>query len=312
MKLSLRFTFVFVILFSTLFICCKKENNDNVKETILKGNANILVDETLKPIIEDQIAVFEAEYGATINLIAKSEKEASRSFVSDSSTRVIVLPRQLNEVELNYFNKLKIRPKVTNIATDAIAFIINKQNKDTLVSLVDVVNFIKGNTKNNIKGLVFDNPNSSTVRYLIELAGVKTMERKEIYSMKNNEEVLKFVSENDGMIGVVGLNWLYQPSAAIKNYIPKISVMSIKGIGKKEFVAPTQNNIAEGTYPLSRSLFIINCQGYSGLGMGFASFVSGDIGQRIILKSGLLPVRVPHRQLLIRSTINNQTKNENE
>jgi phosphate transport system substrate-binding protein len=29
------------------------------------------------------------------------------------------------------------------------------------------------------------------------------------------------------------------------------------------------------------------------LGMGFASFVAGDIGQRIILKSGLLPIRTP-------------------
>jgi hypothetical protein len=36
-----------------------------------------------------------------------------------------------------------------------------------------------------------------------------------------------------------------------------------------------QNNIAEGTYPLARDLYIINCQGYSGLGMGFPSFVAG-------------------------------------
>ena len=309
MKLSLRFNFVLVILLSTLFFCCKGETKD--KETILKGDVNILVDETLKPIIEDQIAVFEAEYGAKINLISKSEKEVSLDFVSDSTTRVIVLPRVLNEIELNHFKKLKIKPKVTNIGTDAIAFIINKQNKDTLISLVDVVNFVKG-TSNNIKGLVFDNPNSSTVRYLNELSGVSCVEQKGVYSMKNNAEVLKFVSENDGMIGVIGLNWLYQPSAAIKDYLPKVTVMSVKGLDKNVFVAPTQNNIAEGTYPLSRDFYIINCQGYSGLGMGFASFVSGDIGQRIILKSGLLPVRVPSRQILIRGSVDNKMKNENE
>jgi hypothetical protein len=28
--------------------------------------------------------------------------------------------------------------------------------------------------------------------------------------------------------------------------------------------------IAEGKYPLARDLYIVNCQGYSGLGMGFA------------------------------------------
>jgi phosphate transport system substrate-binding protein len=59
-------------------------------------------------------------------------------------------------------------------------------------------------------------------------------------------------------------------------------------------------NIAEGTYPLARDLYIINCQGYSGLGMVGFSFVAGDIGQRIILKSGLLPVRMPGRNIIIK------------
>ncbi len=41
----------------------------------------------------------------------------------------------------------------------------------------------------------------------------------------------------------------------------------------------------------------VNCQGFSGLGMGFASFVAGDIGQRIILKSGLLPIKFLEEKL---------------
>jgi phosphate transport system substrate-binding protein len=36
-------------------------------DTILKGNVTILVDETLKPIIDDQVAVFESRYDAKIN-----------------------------------------------------------------------------------------------------------------------------------------------------------------------------------------------------------------------------------------------------
>jgi phosphate transport system substrate-binding protein len=58
---------------------------------------------------------------------------------------------------------------------------------------------------------VFDNPNSSTARYMKELAGIEELP-KEVYSFKVNKDVVKFISENDGMIGVVGLNWLYQPS----------------------------------------------------------------------------------------------------
>jgi phosphate transport system substrate-binding protein len=55
-------------------------------------------------------------------------------------------------------------------------------------------------------------------------------------------------------------------------------------------------------------LYVVNCQGYSGLGMGFTSFVGTETGQRIILKSGLLPVRMPSRKIRIRNQINNDKK----
>lgn len=291
------------------FVSCKQSNEGTDKETILKGTTTILVDETLKPIIEDQIAVFQSNYKAKITLQAKSENEVIRSFLQDTS-RIVVLSRVLNADENKFFDQLNIKPKVTKIGSDAIAFIRNKSNNDTLIALQDVISFVKGKDSSALKGLVFDNSNSSTVRYMNELSGLKAMPTKNIYSFKTNEEVVKFIAENDGMIGVIGLNWLYQPTAAIKSNLNNINILSVKGVGKTGYFAPTQNNLAEGNYPLARDLYIVNCQGYSGLGMGFASFVAGDIGQRIILKSGLLPIRVPARKLIIRS--NTKIENENE
>ena len=101
------------------------------------------------------------------------------------------------------------------------------------------------------------------------------------------------------MIGVVGVNWLSQPRPAMQKYVAKVNTLSVKALAGTEYVLPSQNNIAERKYPLARDLYIINGQGYSGLGMGFASFVGGDVGQRIILKSGLLPVRIPTRKFTI-------------
>ncbi|MCG9794213.1 PstS family phosphate ABC transporter substrate-binding protein [Flavobacterium algicola] len=297
MKLSLSFSVLFAILLSSLFFCCKKNSSEN--DTILKGGITVIVDETLEPIIADQVEVFESEYNADITVNSKSEMEASLALVKDTS-RIIVLSRELNESEIKYFEKLKIKPKTTKIGTDAIAFISNKKNNDTLISLQEVIDFMRGKSTDKIKGLVFDNPNSSTVRYMNELASLKVTPEKGIYSFKTNEEVVEFVSNNEGMVGIVGLNWLYQPTATIESYLKNVNVLSVKGVGKNDYFAPTQNNIAEGTYPLARDLFIINCQGYSGLGMGFASFIAGDVGQRIMLKAGLLPVRVPSRKLLIK------------
>ncbi|RTY86438.1 PstS family phosphate ABC transporter substrate-binding protein [Flavobacterium sp. RSP15] len=291
--------FIIFSLFAFLFACKKAEGSKENKETILKGSTTILVDETLKPVIEDQIAVFESVYPAKIALNAKSEKEVVRSLLNDSLS-IAILSRKLTAEENNFFKIKKIIPKVTPFATDGIALIANEKIKDTLVALNDIIAFLQGKSQTAIKGLVFDNPNSSTVRYMNELAGVSKLPEKGIFSFKTNEEVIKYVSENEGMIGIVGLNWLYQPSGIMKDIVKKIKVLSVKSTTGNQFYAPSQNNIAEGTYPLARDLYIINCQGSSGLGMGFASFVAGDRGQRIILKSGLLPVRTPSRLLQIK------------
>lgn len=290
-----------------LVTCNKSDQSKNSKESILKGSATILVDETLTPIIEDQVAIFESKYDAKIKIVSQSEAELVVSLFKEKSD-IAILSRKLTINENKIFEQKKITPKITKFAIDAIAFISNKSNKDTLIELKSIIEFMQGKQNGSIKGLVFDNPNSSTVRYMSQLAGINTIPKENVYSFKTNEEVIKFVAENDGMIGVVGLNWLTQPMPIMQEYINRVNVLSVKSIAGSNFYSPSQNNIAEGKYPLARDLYIINAQGYSGLGMGFASFVAGDIGQRIILKSGLLPVRIPGRRINIRNEINNEKK----
>ena len=309
MKKFAQIPYVLFLGFIIVFFACNQSNKQkNNNETILKGSTSILVDETLLPIIEDQVEVFESLYaGSKIKLIAKSEAESVLALSKDTS-KIAILSRKLNPEEEKVFESKKITPRITVFAIDAIAFISNKRNKDTLVALQDVVDFMKGKSNSNIKGLVFDNPNSSTVRYMNQLSGLKEMPSKGIFSFKTNEEVIQFVYENEGMIGIVGVNWLMQPSLKMRPIVDKVNLISVKGIGKTDYYAPTQNNLAEGKYPLARDLYIVNCQGYSGLGMGFASFIAGDIGQRIILKSGLLPIKMPGRNIKTRKQIENKNK----
>ncbi len=290
-----------------LFVNCNKKEKKSAKETILKGSATILVDETLTPIIDDQITVFENTYEAKIKLVSNSEAETINALFNKKGG-IAILSRDLTQIELKSFEQFKILPKRTKFATDAIAFIANKSNNDSLIALSEVIEFLQGKDVAKIKGLVFDNPNSSTARYMNDLVGIKELPQKGVFSFKTNEEVIRFVAKNKGMIGVVGVNWLSQPSPKMIEYVRNVEVLSVKGLSSEGFFAPSQNNIAEGTYPLARDLFVINCQGYSGLGMGFASFVAGDIGQRVILKSGLLPIRVPGRKIIIRNEINNDKK----
>jgi phosphate transport system substrate-binding protein len=288
---------VFICFYLT---CCNQKNKvEKDADTFLQGSATIYVDETITPIVEDEILVFESNYDAKFKLIPQSESEVLNSLFDRKAT-IAVLSRDLSKKELKVFEKIKIVPKITKFATDAIAFVSNKNSNDTLIALKDVIAFMKGDRNSAIKGLVFDNPNSSTVSYMNTLAGLNTLPEKNVFSFKTNNEVLKFVSENNGMIGIVGVNWLSQPEPFMNAIIKKINVLSVKDVNGNGFYRPTQNNLAEKKYPLVRNLYLVNCQGYSGLAMGFATFVGGDIGQRIVLKSGLLPVQIPTRKLNIK------------
>lgn len=291
--------FGFVILSALIIACNQKAKNT---DSIVKGTTTIYVDETLTPIVEDQVAVFESEYDAKLKMVSQSEIETVNSLFNQKSA-IAVLSRKLTNQELQVFDQKKITPRITGFATDAIAFITNKNNNDTLVALDNVIQFMQGKTVAGIKGLVFDNPNSSSVNYITKLAGLESLPENGVFSFKTNEEVIKYVASNDGIIGVVGINWIFQPSPVMVEVLENINVMSVKAINSNEYVSPSQENIALGKYPLARDLYIINCQGYEGLGMGFASFISGEKGQRIILKSGLVPVRIPGRNIRTRNQL---------
>ena len=287
---------------SLLLFFCKDKDHASDGQTMLTGSEVVMTDETLIPIIEDQIVVFESEYKAKLNLVAKSETEVVNALLRDS-VQVAVLARRLTDQELGAFKQRQIFPQTTHFAVDAVTLIRNRSDNDTLIELQDVIKFVKGQSVPSISGLVFDNINSSTARYIADLAGVDALPENNIFSFNGNEEAIKYIAENKGMVGVVGLNWIAQPPSAISDYINKISVLSVKGIGGSEFVSPTQNNIAENKYPLARDLFVVDCQGFAGLGRGFSAFIAGERGQRIILKSGLLPVRIPGRKIITRNQI---------
>lgn len=302
MKKYLKYIVILpIVILGFVFSCAKKDPNAPKSDTIIEGKTSILVDETLMPIIEDQLAVFESDYNAKITLLPQSEKESILS-LTNGKADIVVLSRELNKEEQSFFKQKKIVPRSTPLAIDALAFIKSKKSKDTIIAIKDVVDFIKGN-KNSIKGLVFDNPNSSTVRYLCKLAGVNSLPQENIFSFKTNEDVIKYIAENDGMIGVVGINWLCQPKPEMQKYVDLVTILSVKSTNSNDYIYPSQDNIAKRKYPLARVLYAVNCQGYDGLGMGFASFIAGEKGQRIILKSGLAPMREPSRNIRIRNQI---------
>lgn len=299
---------LFILLIVSVFnACTEHDKNGKVLSTTTSGDVKIAVDETLLPIIDSQEQVFETIYPkADVNINYGPESDVVNLLLNDS-VQMIVLPRELNKEEMAQFAKLKITPRTNKIATDAIALIINKSNTDTTLELADVREIIRGNKtqwnafdkKSNLGAIniVFDNSKSSTVQYMINLVGKNNING---YALKTNEEVINYVGKNKNALGIIGINWISDRDDSSTIFFKKnINIIGIKGdpgdLGDDYFYQPYQAYLATKQYSLLRSVYTISREPRAGLATGFASFISSDKGQKIILKAGLLPANAPIR-----------------
>ena len=295
-----------IIVMITVFLACKDTAETENQETILTGEIDLYVDQTLQSLVEGQIEVFESQYNAKIHLTAKSESEIVNDLLS-GKTNMAVLTRRLTKEEENYFTNKKIIPRVSHFASDAVVFIRNKKSNDTLLDLDEVYNLLHGKPSK-VKNLVFENPNSSVVTYMNRWANVSAGAKENVYSLNSTKEVLEFVTKNPEAIGVIGMDAMAEPYPEWQSLVDNLNVLAVKNVkntpNNKLYYKPTQASLGAGLYPLKRSIYVLNYQGFAGLGTGFASFVVGDIGQRIVMRSNLLPITIPERNINIRKEIN--------
>ncbi|QQL49675.1 PstS family phosphate ABC transporter substrate-binding protein [Mucilaginibacter ginkgonis] len=289
----------------TVIISCtqKVKSKSDAEDTVNSGSVAIAADESFKPILDEEAYVFKAIYTAAdprINYM--TENRVLRQLLNDS-VRVGILSRGLDSNEVHIIKKRTLTAQVVPFAVDAVALIVNKNSNDTTITVSQLKKMLNGDTKGT-KNIVFDNPNGSLVRYLKTFAGNINFNGKNIYALKSNKEVLNYVNLHTDAIGIIGFSWLNDPDEDYKQAVDNVQIVGVKDEGSKDFgkeyYKPSQSTLDLNQYPLSRKLYVINCTGKLGLGRGFQDFLSGERGQRIILKSGLLPVTIPQRNINVK------------
>ncbi len=303
MIINLRTTFFGFFLLAVL-VSCREKPAPQVKgdDTFITGRAQFLVDESFEPIIEQEAYIFKALYPeAKPEFIYKTENDVMRLFLNDS-IRVAILSRDLKPNELDVLKKRNFAPYVNRFAIDAITLIVNEKSNDTLITVNQIKQMLSGKY-NTDKSVVFDNPNSSLVRYLKDFSG-DDLKQKNIYALKSNKDVITYVSEHPNSIGIVGFSWLDDPDKDYADAVSKVKIVGVRDENNDkaptEYFKPSQETLALKQYPLSRGLYILDSSGKMGLAAGFAAFLKNETGQRIILKSGLLPDSIPQREMILK------------
>jgi phosphate transport system substrate-binding protein len=272
---------------------CGPNPNAKKLDTATEGTIRISVDETYKPLIDSEIKVFESLYPkAHIIPTYKPEADCFRDLLNDSA-RMVIVTRDFNQKEREYFKQIKITPNSLLLAWDALALVVNKENPDSILNMDQVRGIMDGTNKDRKWQLVFDNANSSTVRYIMDSINRGKPLPTNTMAAKTNPEVVDYVSKNKDAIGVIGVSWISDPNDSLSMAFTKqVSVVRLRADNGSEFVKPYQAYIGIGTYPLKRGFFYCLKEPYHGLGSGFATFLGSYEGQLVIKQFRLFPARL--------------------
>jgi len=286
------------LLMLAVFQNCKQKPSGNNGDKPAVNETKIVVDESFQPIVDEELYVFKALYEKEKPVVTYAPENTAINLLLDDSVRIAILSRDLSPQEYKALNARNAKPYVSRFAIDAITLIVNQASNDTTITVSQIKKMLNGEA-NQDKNIVFDNPNSGLVRYLKNMSGNNAFKQKNIYALKSNAEVIKYVALHPDAIGIVGFSWLNDPD---KSYADAVSKVKIVGVmddvtknAEKQYFTPSQNTLALKQYPLTRNLYIL--RNTSNLGLKFEAFLISDRGQRIILKSGLLPDDIPNRRI---------------
>lgn len=304
--------YIFIGLLFILF-SCGGGGTRKINETPTSGNIKIDVDESFQPLIETEINTFTGIYHyAQIKPIYKPEVDIVNDFMNDS-VQVIVTSRKLTDDQIKYLRDTLIIARTTTFAYDALTLITNKENNDTLIKHETIKDIFTGKitkwkeieskSKLGDISVIFDNTKSGNIRYFKEKFDISDKLSSNFFAVNSNKEVVDYVAKNKNALGIVSVNWISDKDDSLsRSFTKRVNILAISQpyLSDDSYYRPDQGWIYDKTYPFVREIYFISRETFAGLGRGFIQWACAEQGQRIVLKSGLVPATMPIRLVQIK------------
>ena len=314
--------FLLMTLLLLLLVSC---GDRRPKSTSTRGIAKIMCDESFQSVLEQEIAVFEYQYPEASIMPEYINEHDALDSLFHNKVDLIIISHDLTPEQKKSLKKIGRGYRTKMIAVDAIAVIVNKQNDIDELSMEDLRDIFTGKVKrwgevfptklkNDTIKVMFDGSGTGVVHYMKD----KFLDGKEfgpnVYARGSSAEVFNAVETYKNVIGFIGVSWItsdlksaevpieqkYEDlktknEVSVIDFTDRIKVMPVRDDDKIEGVKPYQAHINSGDYPLVRTIWAIDASYNGMLDHGFFTFLTGVIGQKIILQTGILPAAEPVR-----------------
>ena len=286
--------------------CDNSDKRGGRTDTETSGEVTIAADESLKPIIQELIDDFQFKYPkAKINLLDTTENRGFE-LIRDMQTCLFFTTRPLKDSEVAYLKTKNQLPEVFPIGYDALSLIVHPANNDTCITVNDIKRILNGevtkwnevfpSSKLGNFNVVFDNKESATLHYVVDsILDGKPINNPNVTAAKTSAEVIEYVHDTPGAIGVIGSNWLNDKNDSTNlTFINKVRVMGVSTRDKatpQNSWKPYAGYLLDGRYPFARTIYAICVDPPRKLPYSFANYITKPVGQKIVLRAGLLPYR---------------------
>lgn len=318
-----------VLLVASMFVGCTSKGGRREAPKANSATVGTLVmacDASFENIMQEEIEVFEFCYPHASILPYYIDEKAVIDSVVLGNARLAVASRELTKEQISYLKERKRVAKTKKIAVDAIAVIVNPANPVENLSIKELREILTGEvtrwdelwpSKLGYIQVIFDHSGSSVVKYMSDSLMNGKKFPANVYSAETIPAVFEAVKNRRNAIGLVGVSWistdmktadltteekfktLEADDTTTTEFTTDVKVMPIRRDNSLVAVKPYQAYIFDGTYPLYRSIYMINTGAPGSLANGFYSFVTSFQGQKLIQTTGVLPALVRHRQVEI-------------
>ena len=261
------------------------------------GHVTIVADQDLRAIIDAEQLVFEGLYPkATLDIRYLPEAEVLALTGTDSvrCTITYALPGADQAARLK---ERRVEARPVPVFVDGIALVVHPAHRFTGVSVDLVRELLGAEAPASAPMPVFVGTGSGVARSLMDSLALPSLRGQAIPTL---EELIDRVAMDQTVIGLVPFNALADlDDPQVRAMRARVRLLPVATNTGAPGILPSQSTLADGQYPLRRIAYMVLTEGKSGLGTGFVSFVANHKGQRIILKRGVAPIKVPVREVEI-------------
>lgn len=203
--------------------------------------------------------------------------------------------REIKQKEKDLALKKGVNPQEFTVALDGLAIVVHPKNPVDKLTIKQLADIFSGKVTNwkelggaDAKIVVLSREvNSGTHVYFKEhvLRGGDPNSTAEFSPaallMSSSQAIADEVAQNSQAIGYYGMGYIG----------PNQKAVSVAKDENSPYIAPVIDNVINGTYAISRPLFMYTNGSPQGLVKDFLDFVFSDAGQRIVMETDFVPVK---------------------